>query len=153
MKVCFTGHRKLDPKNLHLIKDRTVCGILNLIEKGATDFIAGGALGFDTFVAQIILELKNQYPGIRLCLYLPCPEQDKNWNEEDKIIYKDILKRADEIRYISDRYTDTCMRERNKAMVEDASVCIAYYDGRPRSGTAMTVNYAKKKGIEVINVY
>lgn len=152
MKVCFTGHRKIATDSLTL-KRRLREELCALIEKGADEFIAGGALGFDTIAAITVLGLKKEYPHIKLSLYIPCPEQDIKWNEDEKALYRDILKSADNVKCISDFYTDTCMRERNKAMVEEADVCIAYHDGRVRSGTAMTVNYAKKKGIEIINLY
>ena len=152
MKVCFTGHRKIAATTLSLkkrLREELEC----LIEKGADEFIAGGALGFDTLAAITVLGLKSKYPHIKLSLYIPCPEQDKLWNDDEKALYRDILESADEVKCISQSYTDTCMRERNKAMVEEADICVAYHDGRVRSGTAMTVNYAKKKGIEIINLY
>lgn len=44
------------------------------------------------------------------------------------------------------------MNERNKFMVEHASVCIACWNGKP-SGTANTLRYAKENGckIKIIN--
>ena len=37
----------------------------------------GGALGFDTLVAKLIINLKIKYPYIKLVLILPCIEQTK----------------------------------------------------------------------------
>lgn len=149
----FTGHRVIAAAKKESITEDLKKAVCALIDEGITDFISGGALGFDTMVANLILELKEKYPHIRLVLFLPCPEQDKLWKDKDKAVYKDIVSRADEVKYTSDSYTDGCMLKRNREMVDNSSICIAYYDGRPRSGTAMTVSYAKKSGIRVINLF
>ncbi|MBQ7898177.1 MAG: DUF1273 family protein [Clostridia bacterium] len=150
---CFTGHRRIASAHLPCIKEKLKKEILTLIEGGVNEFITGGALGFDTLAATIILGIKKEYPDVKLFLYLPCPEQDKLWSDKDKAIYRDILKEAARTEYVCPSYRDGCMLQRNRAMVDASSVCIAYYDGRPRSGTAMTVSYAGKKGVPVINIY
>lgn len=42
------------------------------IKAGVVFYGAGGALGFDTIAAQTVLEMKNEYPQLRLILVLPC---------------------------------------------------------------------------------
>ena len=74
---CFSGHR---PQKLGYGENSTQCDelkgrleelIKNLIEKeGITYFVSGVALGVDTYAANIVLNLKAQYPGITLeCAY------------------------------------------------------------------------------------
>ena len=56
-KTCrFTGHRKLTINNK--LKNKIKTEIIDLIKRGVIYFGAGGALGFDTFAEQTILELK-----------------------------------------------------------------------------------------------
>ena len=45
------------------------------------------------------------------------------------------------------------MYKRNQFIVDNSSVIVALWNGSPRSGTANTVNYAKKQGrkVRVIN--
>lgn len=53
--VCFTGHRKIDSSDMYALKsllDSTICG---LVKRGVTDFYCGGALGFDTMCAHMVL--------------------------------------------------------------------------------------------------
>ena len=71
----------------------------NLINDGYTDFIAGGALGFDTIGAKCVLDLKEKYKNIRLTLALPCKNQCKGWKKSDVDIYEE-----DNQQYISDTY-------------------------------------------------
>ncbi len=146
---CFTGHRDLDGKAREIYR-RTYDAVENCIAQGYDEFRAGGALGFDTLAAMVVLELKKKYPQVRLVLYLPCREQEKYWTTENKARYAAILEQADEVKILSDHYYRGCMFVRNRAMVEGSDLCIAYL--RSGGGTKMTVDYAKKKNVTIINM-
>lgn len=151
-KACFfTGHRIIrDDKKLLVSFLREE--ILNKINDDVTVFIAGGALGFDTIAAEQVIDMKKDYDAVRLCLYLPCINQDADWCEADRIRFGKIKELADEVYYVTKKgYTDGCMKKRNRAMVEGADCGIAYLTNG-FSGTAQTVKLAEEKGIEVINI-
>ena len=147
---CFTGHRNFsnDPNEI-----RNILSVLldNMITEGYTVFRAGGALGFDMLAAEAVLAKKEDGRNIRLDLMLPCPEQADKWNAESRARYRRILLLADSKSYIADNYTPTCMHERNRQMVDGASLCIAYKK-HERGGTAYTCRYAEKQGVTVINL-
>ncbi len=150
--ACFSGHRKLQQNCEQLTADLEAA-IVSLIERGVVLFGAGGALGFDMLAEETVLRLKGRYPQIRLVLVLPCPpeQQTLKWNAEQKQRYYDILEKADKVRVLSDRYTSSCMLDRNRHMVDCSGYLICYL--RERSGgTYYTVNYAERVGIEVIRV-
>lgn len=67
---CFTGHRKLPQNKIWQIVKRLDTEIDNLINQGVTDFISGGALGFDQIAASCIIAKKQMGKEIRLILYL-----------------------------------------------------------------------------------
>lgn len=155
--VCFTGHRKIDSSDMYALKsllDSTICG---LVKRGVTDFYCGGALGFDTMCAHMVLYLrKRKALDIKLHLVLPCSneEQTKNWSYNDKQEFYAIMMAADSIEYIGSEYTKDCMKQRNARLTELADCCVAYYDqSNSRSGTGQTVRMAETKGIEVINLF
>ena len=149
----FTGHRDVPDSVLPSLKEKLASELLLLIEKGYKSFVAGGAVGFDTIAAESVLELKGKYPDIKLHLVLPCECQDKYWNPLQKKKYKEILTLADSHEYVSIPYTRYCMHQRNRKMVDMSSVVICFFDGGDKGGTASTVKYAEKKGIDLINVY
>lgn len=149
---CFTGHRKITDRECLVIKERLVKEIVDLINIGVRYFGSGGALGFDTIAALTVLKLKQKYPHIRLIMVLPCLEQDKYWSDYDKIIYNDILKKADKVTYISEKYNKDCMFIRNRWLVDSSSYCIAYCN-KNSGGTAYTVKYAACRGVKLINLY
>lgn len=149
--VCFTGHRKIPPERLHTITRRLREAIFDLINDGYLYFSAGGALGFDTLAAQVVLDLKAEYPQIKLILMLPCLSQSNGWNEQDRAIYENIKSRADKVVYTSRECTRGCMHKRNRHLVDNSSACICYLT-EATGGTAYTVEYAKRKALRVINL-
>lgn len=66
-------------------------------------------------------------------------------------IYDDIKQKADKVVYTSQEYTRGCMHKRNRHLVDNSSACISYLTEN-KGGTFYTVNYAKSKGVEVINI-
>lgn len=148
--VCFTGHRKIPPKRMTSLARRLKTEIIELIDKGYLFFETGGALGFDTLAAQTVLDLKVDYPQIKLILVLPCLSQADSWDSEDKDTYEYIKDNADKVIYTSREYTRGCMHKRNRYLVDNSSACICYLTEKT-GGTAYTVEYANSKGLFVIN--
>ena len=156
MKSCFfTGHRNAPSDTLLIIKTGTF--IIDVINKcGITDFYAGGALGWDTICARLILDLKKIYPQIKLHLVLPCPpeQQTSGWSRGNRSEYDFILKRADDVEIVSGNYDKDCMKKRNARLAERGDICLCYYNEKdPRSGTGQTVRMAQKAGKPVANMY
>lgn len=125
--------------------------IIRLIIEGNFIFLAGGALGFDTIAAQIVIKLKKKYPHIQLVLILPCRSQSKYWSKENIEVYQSIIRNADQIIYTSEAYSRGCMFKRNRLMVDMSSTCICYRR-ESTGGTAYTVEYALSKSVSVINL-
>lgn len=152
-KTCFfTGHRFIAADEVNTIKKRLNEAVLNAINEGYTHFITGGAMGFDTLAAECVMALREDYDNIRLILYLPCTDHDKNWKEYERIRFDLISSSADEVYYVSRKpYSDGCMKKRNSAMASASDMCIAYLKNR-QSGTAQAVKMAEKSGLKVINI-
>ena len=148
---CFTGHRHIPFSAYQNIFYKTEEMIELLIKKGYLYFGSGGALGFDTIAAFAVLKLKKRYPNIRLILVLPCRSQTKSWSAENINIYENIKNQADKVTYTSEEYTNGCMHKRNRHLVDNSSVCIAYLTEN-KGGTAYTVNYAIQHGVTVFNI-
>lgn len=133
------------------MREKTLVAVSELIGRGVTVFNAGGALGFDTLAAEIVIGLKKTYPQIKLVLVLPCPEQADKWNAYNREKYHKISACADKLVYVSDEYSVGCMHKRNRFLVDGSAYCICYLK-KERGGTAYTVNYAKSRGLIVFNV-
>ena len=150
--VCFTGHRDIDVSLAYCIPPLLKSVLRECIGRGARRFLAGGAMGFDTLAALCVLELKSEFPFIRLELILPCKNQAQKWNDINRSIYDMILERADSVEYLHESYTASCMHDRNRRLVDEADAVIAYL-AHSGGGTAYTAAYALKCKKELINLY
>ena len=150
--ACFTGHRNIPKGEIEDVRRHLYYTIVDLIDSGYCYFGAGGARGFDTVAAQTVLDLKKQYPHIRLILVLPCLTQTRGWKEEDIRMYEYIKEKADKFVYTAENYFNGCMQKRNRHLVDYSSICICYLSSN-KGGTAYTVNYALKNGLDIINIY
>lgn len=157
----FTGHHpqkmpyiidETDERCLR-IKERLKEEIELLIkEKGTTHFISGMALGIDIYAAEIVLELKKQYPNVTLEAVIPFEEQANKWKEADRERYYTILEKCDKESMLQKHYSSDCMLKKDHYMVDEADVIIAVWDGS-QSEAGKTVSYAtsQAKSVIVIN--
>ena len=147
---CFSGHRDLSDEERQFIRPRLREAIETLIARGVTDFIAGGAYGFDAMAAQEVLYLRQFYP-IRLILALPCSDQARNWPAAAVAEYESIRAQADEEQVLSMVYHKGCMLRRNDWMVAHSAYLICYRKTLT-GGTAYTVKQATKAGLRIRNL-
>ena len=160
LTVCFTGHR---PQKLPcgFNEEHPICKkiksqlrrlIVGVIEKkNVTRFLSGCALGTDLWAAEIVLELKKEYPNITLEAAVPCRNQTASWSIKDKERYERLLSHCDTVTVLQERYTADCMQKRNKYMVSKSDYVIAVWNSQP-SGTGKTIRYAVDCGKPVYYV-
>ena len=79
-------------------------------------------------------------------MFYTCPAKIRT-----KAEYQAILECADEVLVMYEHYVRGCMHARNRKMADDSSKCVAFCTEKT-GGTAYTVNYADKKGIEIIMI-
>jgi len=151
LSCCFTGHRAMSMAEQKQIFPVLNQEILNAIKKGVTVFRSGGALGFDTIAALSVLNLKKKYPEIKLYVDVPHRRQCAKWSDFDKSVYRNILASADKVTYVSAYYEKGCMQKRNRYMVDNSDMVIAYVK-KASGGSYYTACYAKSLDKEVINL-
>lgn len=148
--VCFTGHRIIKSTHVQRLPGVVMNAIVKLHERGYTQFLAGGALGFDALAAQVVIKARERLGNIELILLLPCPDQAKKWNPSDIKVYEEIKAQANKVIYTSEQYTRDCMFIRNRALVDNSSYCVSY-QYKESGGTGYTVRYARSKEMTVYN--
>lgn len=148
-KTCaFTGHRRVgDDVDVAFLKE----SVQGMIDGGYECFLCGMAMGFDLIAAQIVLELKEDNPKIKLVACVPCPGQEKYYPSAEKKKYAEILQKCDEVLVLSDVYYRGCMHARDRYMVDHCNILLAY-DRRHEGGTYYTVGYAVEKNKKIFAV-
>lgn len=142
---CFTGHRDLPEEiwdNIEIILfDEVGDALIN----GYNCFMTGLAEGADQIFAEVVLTERRRRPDIKLVAVISHAGRLKAKDPE----FQRLLKLCDEVRVLSDRYDKGVYYRRNKYMVDNSSLVLAAYDGRPSGGTCYTVKYAEKQGVWV----
>jgi uncharacterized phage-like protein YoqJ len=159
--VCFSGHRSerlpKSTEGLDMLKKRLYEEIDKAVNDGFDTFIFGACYGFDLMCAEIVLlrkKVMRQSDPKRICLIaaIPYEEQASKWSEHDRELYFNTLSKCDEVLTLSTKFNKNCYHKQNRYMVDSSSRLICYYEGG-RSVTGNTVNYAKEKECEIINLY
>ena len=133
----LTGHRALPPFfNRRILFDELEA----LIKKGYNTFFCGMAEGFDLTALQLLVELKERYPiYIEACV--PFKGQENGFSFENRTLYRDLIKKCDQVTVLFDRYKNGCYLVRDRYMVDCSDLLFAYCT-KNEGGTAYTVRYA-----------
>ncbi len=150
-KTCiFTGHRDL-PEDTGALRAALLRQIAALAADGCTEFLCGGAMGFDLLAAEAVLLLRPALPDIRLVMVLPCEGQDRAYPAASRARYREVLAQADLVRYTAQHYYKGCMLTRDRVLAEAADVCLCYLT-RSTGGTAYTVRQCALRDVPVMNL-
>ena len=130
--------------------------IAEVVERLITDekvdtFLFGSKSQFDSFCLEIVTEMKEKYPHVkRIYVRAGFPYINDDYlryllKSYDDTYYPEKLHDAGKAAYV----------ERNFEMINNSKYCIVYYDEQNtpttrKSGTKIALDYAIKKGREVI---
>lgn len=161
-KCCFTGYRPskfpflLSNGNpdYNEFSRRLEDIIFSMPDKCCYTFYTGMAMGFDIIAAETVLRLKKKCKKatVRLVCVIPFKGQENAYPPDWKKRYNNILKHSDKTVILSECYYGGCYFKRNHFMVDNCDYVVTWFDGK-RGGTMETLNYAAKKGREIINIY
>ena len=147
--VAFTGHRSYRAQ----ADDELRAVVRDLVGQGFTRFLCGMAWGFDLAAGSVVAQLKREYPQIELVAVEPYEGFRSLFRGEDGELYDRVLTAASERVVVGDEEGAVAYMRRNDYLVDNASVVVAWCDGRGRGGTTYTVERARKSRVEVINLY
>lgn len=156
--IAATGHRpkycpckyKENHPWLNDLKNRLYADLGAGYNSGQIQYlITGMAIGFDTWIAEVALEL-----GIPVHAYIPFAGQENRWPTSSKEKYKDIISKSQNVVTISKEYHPKAFIERDKAMVDNCNMVMALLNPVvEEGGTFYTVKYAVSKKLKVENYW
>ncbi len=146
--VAFTGRRTYAGE----ADDELRLVVCDLCEQGFSRFLCGMSWGFDLAAARVVMECRERYPSVELVAVEPFAEFRAMFSGEEAALYDEVLAAADERIVVGENDKQAYMR-RNDFMVDNASIVVAWWEGNQRGGTAYTVKRARKRRVEVINLY
>lgn len=153
----FTGHRPVKlPWGLResdtrctALKEELAARLEGIYQAGYRHFMCGMAIGCDMYFAEAVTELRRRHEDVVLEAVIPCGSQPDRWNLGQRQRYNALLDESDKVTLLQTVYTPDCMQKRNQYMVDNSSLLLACYNGRP-GGTMSTILYAQRQGLSVI---
>ena len=147
---CFLGHRNIN--ETEELKLKLIKTIENLIIDDKVDtFLFGSKSSFNSLCHKLVCALKEKYPHIkRIYVRAEYPHISKE--------YKDYLLCSFEDTYYPEKIIKSGKAsyvERNYEMIDKSQFCIVYFNEKiapttRKSGTKIALDYAIKKGKEII---
>lgn len=160
-KTCFfAGHRPykfaFQPEEeqnfITNLKNNIILTLRERIEEGYDTFLCGGAIGFDIMCAETVIDLKEEFPHIRLGCMLPFENHHVEFPAEWQNRFLKILEICDFIDYVSPIRVTGCYYDRNQNMIKNSSYMITYFDGKG-GGTARVVASAQSNKLKITNLF
>lgn len=149
---CFFGHRTIN--ETEELKSKLIEVIEKLIVDEKVDtFLFGSKSRFNGLCQEIVTEIKEKYPYIsRVYVRAEYPYISEH--------YRNYLLKSYEDTYYPEKIMNagrTIYVERNCEMIDNSHYCIVYYDAQNapvtrKSGAKIALDYAIKKGKNIINV-
>lgn len=157
LSCCITGHREMKlpyrygTEKYRQLKETLKAEIKSLMRQGVAHWYAGCQNGIDNLSAVIVLELATELNSTAyLHLVQPYEGMEKEFNQRQRQEFEMIKAKAKSIQVLNKTKTPDCYQERNHYMVDQSDFLIAVLDKRHMaSGTIMTINMAKRKGMEI----
>ena len=149
---CFFGHRTIN--ETEELRTKITEAVERLItDENVDTFLFGSKSEFDRLCLELVTKLKEKYPHVkRIYVRAEFPFINDNYlnyllKSYDDTYYPEKLHGAGRAAYV----------ERNYEMINNSKYCIVYYDEQNapttrKSGTKIAIDYAIKKGSEVIIV-
>lgn len=122
---CFTGHRILPAGQEEEIWRRVYACLEPLLEEGVRYFGVGGALGFDTLVAEKLLALRESHTQIRIILVQPFLGYQRRWTPVQQSRAAAVESRVDRVVVCCQRPSREAFFARDRHLVDGSSCCIA----------------------------
>nr|WP_147608282.1 DUF1273 domain-containing protein [Kurthia massiliensis] len=135
---------------LPVIKEALKNRLTTCIEEGLEWVLVSGQLGIETWTVEVVWELQQTYPDLKYAIMTPFLDQEKNWNDQKKMHYQDMMARADFTTAITNRPYEAPWQfvEKNKFFVLHSDGYLIVYDedqeGSPKYVKSLVETYIDK---------
>ncbi|MEH7495755.1 DUF1273 domain-containing protein [Neobacillus niacini] len=135
--------------------------LIRMMEAGLEWVLISGQLGVELWGAEVVFELKSEFPDVKLAVITPFLDQEASWSENNSEWYKSILAKADFIDSVTKKGYEKPwqFRLKNQFFIEKSDALLLLYDqekeGSPKYIYEMAVEYQNKHSytIQLVTFY
>lgn len=164
-RLVVTGYKQhelgiFDEKNpgIRFIKKALKNRFRTLLDEGLEWVILSGQLGVETWAAEVVLDMKVEFPQLKYAVLTPFLEQEKRWNETKQENYRMIIENADFHRSLTSKPYEAPWQfiEKNKFFLRNSDGILILYDeetdGSPKFIKKEAERYAEKNEYQVLTI-
>ncbi|HSP22557.1 MAG TPA: DUF1273 domain-containing protein [Planococcus sp. (in: firmicutes)] len=164
-RLVVTGYKQhelgiFDDKNpgIHIIKKTLEDRLRVFLDEGLEWVILSGQLGVETWAAEVVLDLKDEFPQLQYAILTPFVDQEKKWNESKQEKYQMILELADFHRSLTNRPYEAPWQfiEKSKFFLRNSDAMLIVYDeetdGSPKFTKRDAEAYAETHDYKVFTI-
>jgi uncharacterized phage-like protein YoqJ len=132
--------------------------LLQLLDEGLEWVIFSGQLGVETWAAELVIDLKADYPKLKYAIITPFLEQEKNWNDPKKEKYQEICAKSDFQTSVTKKPYEGPWQfiEKNKFIIRNSDGMLIIYDeeneGSPKFMKELALKYAENHDYHIISI-
>ncbi|MBO0468955.1 DUF1273 domain-containing protein [Enterococcus sp. DIV0242_7C1] len=118
-----------DPKII-VIKNVLKREIMGFLDAGLEWVLVSGNLGTEIWAAEVVAELKNDYPELKLGVIYPFKEFGSNWNEKNQTNLEKIERLADFVDSVSHQpyQSPAQLKMHTRFLLEHTGASLLIYD-------------------------
>lgn len=134
-----------DPK-IEIIKKILKKEIINYLEAGLEWVLVSGNLGVELWAAEVVGELKNDYPELKLGIIFPFKEFGSNWNEKNQHSLEKVKALADYVNAVSHQLyqSPAQLKGHTTFLLEHTGGCLLVYDKEYEGKTVFFLRDAER---------
>ena len=164
-RLVVTGYKQhelgiFDEKNpgIRFIKKALENRFRALLDEGLEWVILSGQLGVETWAAEVVLEMKEEFPELKYAVLTPFLDQEKRWNETKQENYRMLIEQADFHRNLTSKPYEAPWQfiEKNKFFLRNSDGILIVYDeetdGSPKFIKKEAERYAEKSDYQVLTI-
>jgi uncharacterized phage-like protein YoqJ len=141
------GIFKNDHPAVMFIKAALKKELIPMMEAGLEWVLISGQLGLELWAAEVVFELKSEFPDVKLAVITPFFDQEASWSDNNKEWYKSILAQSDFIDSVTKKGYEKPwqFRLKNQFFIEKSDALLLLYDqekeGSPKYIYEMALHY------------
>lgn len=141
-----------------IIKKALENQVRQLLDDGLEWVIISGQTGVETWAAEVVIHLKNEFTNLKYAILTPFLNQDKHWNEHKQTQYQHIISHADFVTSVTKKEYEAPWQfiEKDKFNISHTDGLLVVYDdeneGSPKYIKQLAEQYAKNNDYEILTI-
>ena len=129
-----------------------------LIDEGLEWVVISGQQGIESWAAEVVIELKKEFPELKYSVITPFLEQEKNWNEAKQTAYTHIINNADFVTSVTKRPYEAPWQfiEKDNFIIDNTDGILVVYDedneGSPKYVLRLAEKYCEAHNYELLKI-